>query len=129
MRIDHVAIWAGDIEKLRNFYIRYFHAESGERYTNSSKAFQSYFLTFSDSSRLEIMQRPDIRENRNSPIDQYQGIIHIALSVGSRQKVLDLTAQLANDGYIVLSEPRETGDGYFESCVLDPESNRIEITV
>ncbi len=128
MRIDHVAIWARDIEILKDFYVRYFHADCGEKYTNPAKSFQSYFLTFSGDSRLEIMQKPDIPPNRNNTEDQYQGIIHLALSVGSREKVLELTAELAKDGYSVVSAPRETGDGYFESCILDPESNRIEIT-
>ncbi len=129
MKIEHIAIWAKNIERLKSFYIKYFNAEPNSKYTNISKSFESYFLTFSEGSRLELMQMPDIPENKNNTIDQYHGIIHIALSVGSRQKVTALTKQLSNDGYTVLSQPRKTGDGYFESCILDPEDNRIEITV
>jgi lactoylglutathione lyase len=128
MNIEHVAIWAKDIEKLRSFYIKYFNAESNDKYVNTRKSFESYFLTFSSGSRLELMQMPEIPANRNNAFDQYHGIIHIAFSVGSRQKVVELTEQLMSDGYEIVSQPRETGDGYFESCILDPEKNRIEIT-
>ncbi len=129
MQIEHVAIWAKNIENLKSFYIKYFDAKSNDKYINGTKAFESYFLTFSNGSRLEIMQMPDIPDNKNNAIDQYHGIIHIAFSVGSRQKVIDITERLFNDGYEIINQPRETGDGYYESCILDPENNRIEITV
>jgi len=128
MHIEHVAIWAKDIEVLKSFYMKYFNTKSNEKYTNSTKSFESYFLSFSNGSRLEIMQMSTIPENENNAIDQYHGIIHIAISVGSANKVDELTEQLLFDGYEIVSQPRKTGDGYYESCILDPEKNRIEIT-
>ena len=128
MKIEHVAIWASDLEQLKAFYQRYFGARVGDRYDNPAKGFSSYFLTFDSGSRLEIMQRADIPENRNDPLEQATGYIHLAMSVGSRQAVDDLTRQLQTDGFPVLDGPRTTGDGYYESVVLDPDNNRIEIT-
>lgn len=127
MRIEHVALWTKDLEKLKDFYIRYFNASANEKYTNPVKKFQSYFLTFEGGARLEIMRRPDIEERDDSKT--YFGYAHIAFAVGSKEKVLELTETLRNDGYVVHSEPRTTGDGYFESGVLDPEGNLVEITI
>ncbi|MGC9311236.1 MAG: VOC family protein [Sediminispirochaetaceae bacterium] len=129
MRIEHIALWCADIELLKGFYMKYFGAQPGTRYVNSQKSFQSYFLSFDDGSRLELMQMPGIPENENDPVKQYLGLIHFAVSVGSEQNVIDMTKRFRADGYEVVSEPRKTGDGYFESCILDPEGNRIEITV
>ncbi|MFP4364907.1 MAG: VOC family protein [Spirochaetia bacterium] len=128
MKIEHVAIWTKDIERLRSFYMKYFNAKSNDKYTNAAKSFESYFLSFESGTRLELMQMPGIPENKNDAVNQYYGIIHIAFLVKTRQNVLALTDQLQSDGYTVISGPRETGDGYFESCILDPEGNRIEIT-
>ena len=127
MKIDHIALWSPDIEKLKNFYTKYFYAISNKKYINQEKAFQSYFLSFDDGSRVEIMQMPGIPENKNNPIDQNIGLIHFAISLGSEEKVIQLTSQLKHDGYTIVNEPRKTGDGYFESAVLDPDQNRIEI--
>jgi lactoylglutathione lyase len=55
------------------------------------------------------------------------GLAHFALSVGSERRVDELTQRLAHDGYPVLDGPRRTGDGYYESVVLDPDGNRVEI--
>jgi lactoylglutathione lyase len=129
MKIEHVAIWAKDIEKLRNFYVQYFGARPNEKYTNGVKKFSSYFLNFDAGARLEIMQMPSVPESADNPYKQYAGIIHIAISVGSAEKVDTLTSDLSRDGYQVLDGPRKTGDGYYESVVLDPENNRVEITV
>jgi lactoylglutathione lyase len=129
MKIEHVAIWAKDIEKLRNFYVQYFGARPNEKYTNGVKKFSSYFLNFDAGARLEIMQMPSVPESADNPYKQYAGIIHIAISVGSAEKVDTLTSDLSRDGYQVLDGPRKTGDGYYESVVLDPEKNRVEITV
>lgn len=128
MKIEHIALWVNDIDVLKDFYIKYFNARANKKYINESKAFQSYFLSFDSGARLEIMQMPNISKNENTPEKQNMGFVHIALSVGSDQGVVDLTEQLRNDGYKVVSEPRRTGDGYFESCILDPENNRIEMT-
>lgn len=128
MKIEHVAIWTKDIEKLLNFYVEYFEGIPGDKYTNIKKQFESYFIKFESGARLEIMQMPTIPLNLNDTINQYIGLIHIAISVGSIEKVNGLTEKLRNAGYKIASEPRYTGDGYYESCILDPDGNRIEIT-
>jgi lactoylglutathione lyase len=128
MKIEHIAIWSRDIERLKNFYIDYFGGAVGKKYMNSQKQFESYFITFESGARLELMQMPTIPNNLNSIEEQYLGIIHIAFSVGSSEKVDALTESLRNADYVVVGEPRFTGDGYYESCILDPDGNRIEIT-
>lgn len=129
MKIEHIALWAKDIEKIRNFYETYFEAKSNDKYFNPDKHFSSYFLTFKSGARLEIMQMPLIPETENDPYNQFTGLIHIAFSVGSIEKVNTLTNRLVADGYEVIDGPRTTGDGYYESVILDPENNRVEITV
>jgi lactoylglutathione lyase len=128
VKIEHIAIWCRNIENLRRFYMTYFEAISNERYVNPVKNFQSYFLSFDGGCRLELMQMPTIPETKDNVLDQFTGLIHFAVSVGSKSKVDLLTEQLRADGYRVVGEPRTTGDGYYESVVLDPEGNRIEIT-
>ena len=129
MRIEHVAIWTRNIEELKIFYTNYFGGIAGPKYTNSKKFFESYFVKFDSGARLELMQMPTIPLNLNTAIDQYIGLIHIAISVGSIEKVNSLTDELMKAGYTVVSEPRFTGDGYYESCILDPDGNRVELTV
>lgn len=129
MNIEHIAIWTSDIERLKLFYTEYFGCTSGSKYINSSKSFESYFLMFDSGCRLEIMQMPSIPLNLNNRFSQYLGLIHFAVSVGSKEKVDELTAKLRSDGYEIVGEPRVTGDGYYESCILDPDGNRIEITI
>jgi lactoylglutathione lyase len=129
MTIDHIAIWAKDLETLRAFYERYFQAKAGEKYFNASKNFSSYFLSFNSGCRLEIMQMPGIPASDNDIYEQFIGLIHFAVSVGSKEKVDTLTDDLRRDGFEIVGEPRTTGDGYYESVVLDPEGNRIEITI
>ncbi len=127
MKIEHIAIWADDIERLRQFYTEYFGMKSNDMYTNPRKQFHSYFLSFGeDKTRIEIMNMPDRLEPtlRN----QMKGLAHFAISVGSKEQVLALTERLRSDGFAVLSEPRTTGDGYFESAVADPEGNYVELT-
>jgi len=128
IKIEHLAIWVKDLEGMKQFYETYFNATAGEKYHNPTKKFTSYFLSFDESSRLELMHRPDIPQNINDILKEYHGIIHFAISVGSKEKVDFLTEKLRQDGYSILGEPRTTGDGYYESVVLDPENNRIEIT-
>ncbi len=128
MKIEHLAIWVTDLEKTRSFYERYFGATAGDRYYNPTKNFSSYFISFKEGSRLELMQKPEIPRLAN-PAQEHLGISHFAIAVGSKEKVDSLTEKLRTDGYIVAGEPRTTGDGYFESVVLDPEQNRIEITI
>ena len=129
MKIEHIAIWTFDLERLRSFYEKYFMAVTGAKYINQKKGFQSYFLSFQDGARLEIMQMPGIVPSRNSADVQCIGLIHMAISIGTQPAVDVLTEQLRQDGYIVVGEPRWTGDGYYESVVLDPDGNRIEITI
>jgi len=129
LKIEHVAMWVKDLEKQKSFYEKYFAAVAGSKYTNHAKRFESYFLSFEGGCRLEIMTRPDIKEHSESRIDQYFGFTHLAFSVGSKEKVDALTIQFKTDGFQVLDGPRTTGDGYYESVILDPENNRIEITI
>lgn len=129
MKIEHIAIWVSNLEVVRHFYETYFGAISNEKYHNEAKQFQSYFLKFEDGCRLELMHKPEVR---NEPKDfdvQKTGFVHLAFSVGSKMKVDELTQRLQNEGHKVVGQPRTTGDGYYESIVLDPENNIIEITV
>jgi lactoylglutathione lyase len=125
--IEHVALWTHDIERLKDFYTRYFGATAPHKYQRVG--FESYFLTFESGARLELMQAPQIPANANDADKQAVGWIHVAFSVGSRETVDALTAQLRADGFRILSEPHVTGDGYYESTMLDPDGNRVEITV
>ena len=129
MHIEHIAMWTYDLERLKYFYASYFHATASEKYINPAHQFESYFLSFDSGARLEIMHMARIPASRNDPQAQFTGFIHFAVSVGSNQQVDALTLRLQNDGYRVLDGPRTTGDGYYESVVLDPDGNRIEITV
>ena len=129
MRIEHIAIWTHHLEELRQFYERYFGATAGEKYVNPRTSFESYFLTFEGGARLELMRMPTIPASLNNVEAQFTGLIHVAISVGSEEAVDQLTARLRADGYRVLDGPRRTGDGYYESVVLDPDGNRVEITV
>jgi lactoylglutathione lyase len=128
MYIEHIALWTNNLEELRDFYDKYFNATSNEKYYNPTKNFSSYFLSFEKGCRLEIMQMPNIPDSANDVFAQFTGLIHFAISVGSKEKVDSLTEQLRNDGFEIVGEPRTTGDGYYESVVLDPDKNRIEIT-
>jgi lactoylglutathione lyase len=127
MKIDHIAVWTTNLEGLRHFYVHYFDASSTEIYYNHSKEFRSYFLSFHGDCRLEIMEMPRIPVSKNDVIKQFTGLIHFAINVGSRDNVDKITEMLKNDSYRVINEPRSTGDGYYESVVLDPDGNRVEI--
>ena len=127
MKIEHIALYVNDLEGARDFFVKYFGAISNEGYYNTCTDFRSYFLTFEDGARLEIMTKPDLTDSGDF-LNRY-GYAHIAFSVGSREAVDDLTARLKADGYPVYSGPRITGDGYYESCILGFEGNLIEITV
>ena len=127
MRIDHLAIWTFNLEGLRNFYIHYFDASSSEIYYNHSKEFQSYFLTFDGDCRLEIMEMPNVPKSKNDSLKQFTGIIHFSIHAGSRRQVDQITEQLRKDGFKIIGEPRITGNGSYESIILDPDGNRVEI--
>lgn len=128
MRLEHVALYTRQLEVLRDFYVKYFQAASNDKYTNPAKGFESYFLSFDDGARLEIMQKQSVPKYAGEPGDEYTGLTHLAMQIGTKEAVDHLTEQLRADGYRVVGEPRTTGDGYYESVVLDPDSNRIEIT-
>ncbi len=128
MKIAHIAVWTEDIEKMKNFYMSYFNCTSNTKYTNPAKKFESYFLDFGGGCRLELMRADGILTLPDPGTAQYRGFAHIALSVGTEKDVECLTETLEKDGYEVVSPPRKTGDGYYESCVLDPEGNRLELT-
>lgn len=131
MRIDHVAMYVKDLEGAKDFFIKYFGGNPGSLYHNSRTGFSSYFLRFSNGTsgeaRLEIMNKPDLDGDSNSIAKT--GFIHLAFSVGSRERVDEITENMKNDGWEVISGPRTTGDGYYESCISGFEGNLIEITV
>lgn len=128
MRIEHLAIWVKDLELMREFYETYFGAKSGNKYYNPTKNFTSYFLSFEDGPRLELMNCPDMAK-KSIDGGEYIGIVHFAIAVGSKEKVNQLTEKLKNAGFEIVGKPRTTGDGYYESVVMDPEQNRVEITI
>jgi lactoylglutathione lyase len=127
MHIEHIAVWTHQLEALKTFYETYFAARANQKYTNPKTNFESYFLTFAAGPRLELMQRPDIEGKQAT--EPKVGYAHLAFSVGSREEVDRLTGRMAEDGYQVVGQPSTTGDGYYESVVLDPDGNRVEITV
>ncbi|HSC92741.1 MAG TPA: VOC family protein [Gaiellaceae bacterium] len=126
-RIEHVALWTHDLERARGFYERFLGAHAGVRYENAATGFASYFLSLEDGARLELMQLPGIAAG--AAPEQRTGWVHVAISLGSEERVDALTAELAREGHRVLDGPRRTGDGYYESVVLDPDGNRLELTV
>lgn len=125
MKIEHTALYVSDLERARDFFVKYFGAVPGELYHNTKTDFKSYFLSFDGGARLEIMHHPDVSEKTDEP---GLGYAHVAFSVGSRENVDALTERLRADGFQIASEPRVTGDGYYESCIADSEGNLIEIT-
>ena len=130
MKIEHIAIWVKDIDKVCEFYRKYFGGNIQPLYHNPTKQFTSRFVTFEDGARLEVMNNPNVGTLTESMFHvEHLGIAHISFSVGSKEKVDLLTKEMSDDGVTIVGEPRTTGDGYYESVVLDPESNRIEITI
>jgi lactoylglutathione lyase len=129
IRIEHVALWTRDLDRIADFYCTYFSASAGARYANPAKCFESLFLTFGDGARLEVMRTSRLEPVEHAPGAERLGLTHLAVSVGSKQGVDELTSRLRNDGYEVVDGPRVTGDGYYESVVLDPDGNRIEVTI
>ena len=127
MRIDHAALFCRDLEQMRQFFIDYFDARSNEQYHNPRTGLRTYILSFTEgSTRLELMQRPDVQDA--DPSQPAIGYVHLSFAVGSKKGVDLLTRRLAADGYTVTSSPRTTGDGYYESSILGPERIQLEIT-
>jgi lactoylglutathione lyase len=129
MYINHIAIWVNDLEMMRNFYQKYFNAASNQLYKNEVTGFTSYFLSFDNGCRLELMHNASIANSSNHTEQIHIGIAHLAISLGNKDAVNALTEKLRYDGYHIKGEPRMTGDGYYESVVLDPEGNVLELTV
>lgn len=127
MKIEHIAMYVNDLEGVKEFFIKYLDGKANDIYYNKKTDFKSYFVSFEDGARLEIMNRPDM-EDVGKGVNR-TGYIHLAFSAGSKEKVDEITNRLHKDGYEVLSGPRTTGDGYYESCILGIEGNQIEITV
>jgi len=126
MKIEHLAMYVENLEKAKDFFIKYFNAKSNEGYHNKMTGFRSYFLSFDDGARLEIMNKSSVSVDNQRA--ETTGYAHIAFSVGSKEKVDKITSLLKTDGYKVLNGPRTTGDGYYESCIVGIEGNLIEIT-
>ncbi len=126
MVIEHVAIWTGQLEALTAFYARFFSAHPGPPYRSATRPFESCFLRFPSGARLELMRLPALAPHAGP--DPRVGLAHLAFSVGGRDAVDRLTAEVAAAGFTVEGQPRTTGDGYYESVVLDPDGNRVEIT-
>lgn len=127
MKIEHIAMVVNDLEAAKDFFVTYLDGKANELYHNKSTGFRSYFISFDDGARLELMNKPEMSDTAKDIART--GYAHVAFSVGSAEKVDELTALLKADSYEVLSGPRTTGDGYYESCVVAVEGNQIEITV
>lgn len=127
MKIEHIAMYVNDLESAKEFFIKYFDAVPNNEYHNLKTNFRSYFLSFNDGARLELMNKPNMLDCEKDV--SRTGYIHIAFSLGSADKVDKLTAKLLSDGYEVISGPRTTGDGYYESSVICFEGNQIELTI
>ncbi len=125
MIIDHIAIFVRDLETTKNFYVKYFNAAVNNKYRNNKTLLETYFLTFDSGARIEIMSRPDLSQGSKELLRT--GLIHIAFKLGSKELVDSKVKQLESDGYKIISNPRVTGDGYYESCIVDNEGNFIEI--
>lgn len=127
MNINHIAIWTTHLEELRDFYIQYFNGVSNDKYTNPAKGFESYFIKFGEeSASIELMRSKNITSFNP---EEHTGLAHFSFSMGSKEAVLQQTERFRKDGYAVASEPRTTGDGFFESAILDPDGNLIELTI
>lgn len=124
MQLTHIAIWTNELERSKDFYVKYFGGKSNEKYVNPKKGFASYFVTFEGGASLEIMQRTDITEEKNGG---YIGLAHFAFSVGTKENVDGMIEQLRRDEYTIIGEPRTTGDGFYEGAFLDPDGNHIEV--
>lgn len=127
MKIEHIAMFVLDLEGARDFFTKFLGGKANEGYHNKTTDFRSYFISFEDGARLEIMTRPEVTDPEKE--DCRTGFHHLAFSVGSKEAVDELTSKLKEAGYEVLRGPRTTGDGYYESCIVGFEGNQVEITI
>ena len=127
MKIEHIAMYVNDLEAAKDLFVKYLNGNANDGYHNKNTGFRSYFISFEDGARLELMKKPEMTDDKKSLTRT--GFIHIAFSVGSKEAVDSLTARMKGDGHKIISGPRTTGDGYYESCVIGIEDNQIEITV
>lgn len=128
MRIDHVAIWTNRLEELKEFYVKYLNGKAGEKYTNRETLFESYFISFSSGSRLELMRKPGIPENLNDTLGkQHLGLIHLSFGMETMESVNEKASHLERAGFRIIRGPRKTGDGDWEFESADPDGNRIEV--
>jgi lactoylglutathione lyase len=127
VKIDHIALYVRDLDAVKDFFVNYFGASANDKYRNTMSGFQSYYLTFDDGGRMELMSKPRMSDLPKDPVRT--GYHHVAFNLGSEEAVDAMSERLKADGYQILSGPRITGDGYYESCILDREGNQIEITV
>ena len=127
MKIEHIAMYVNDLDAARDFFVKYFDAKSNTGYHNPKTDFRSYFLSFDDGARLEIINKPQMSDSAKDI--SRTGYIHIAFGLGSAEKVDQLTERLRSDGFEVISGPRTTGDGYYESCIIGIEENQVELTI
>ena len=124
MKLHHIAIWTFRLEELKDFYVRFLGGTSNEKYINPKKGFESYFISFDEGPTLELMSRVDVQ---NTPIEENRrGLTHLAFTFPSKEEILRFTEEMRSEGYTIAGEPRTSGDGYFESVVLDPDGNRLE---
>ena len=127
MKIEHIAMYVNDLEAAKEFFVKYLNGMANDGYHNKNTDFRSYFISFDDGARLELMNKPVMTDDKKSLART--GFIHVAFSVGSKEAVDSITAHMKDDGYEVISGPRTTGDGYYESCIIGVEENQIDITV
>ena len=125
MKLNHIALWVWDLRSEADFYCKYFNGSTGPEYFNPNRGFWSCFVSFDSGARLELMHVDSIEHSNAVSL----GWHHVAFSVGSKERVNSLTERLRVDGHKIVSGPRTTGDGYYESVILDPEGNRVEVTV
>ncbi len=128
-RIAHIALWTDDIDRLASFYSQYLGASVGPKYANVAKGFESRFLSFEHGARLELMSTRTLQPLRQQPGAQRMGLTHLAFALGTQERVDGLTSSLRDAGFTIVDGPRRTGDGYYESVVLDPDGNRVELTM
>ncbi len=127
MIIEHIAMYVNNLESVKDFFVKHLGGKANDGYHNVNSGFRSFFISFDDGARLEIMNKPHMAD-LEKPLDR-TGLAHIAFSVGSKERVDKLTQVLLSEGYDIVSGPRTTGDGYYESCIVAVEGNQIELTV